>query len=257
MSPFLLDPGLRGHEIGSAPWFEAQAGMIRRKPLIRECYDLWYRSLLADAGSVPGAGGVIVELGSGLSYIKELDPDVITSDVTPGRVDLVFDGRRLPFRDGSVRALFLTHVFHHIPDVAAFLREAERVLVPGGVVSMVDVTHTPFGRFFFSSVHPEPYNERSAEWTFPEGHTMLDSNQALTWIVFVRDRERFDREFPRLALEKFRFLPWFGYLLSGGVNLRSLFPAALLGVVRTLDRWLRPLDPIFAIHWQITVRKRL
>ena len=256
MNPFLVDPRLKGYDLGSAAWFDAQARMIQLKPLIRECYDLWYQGLLEDADSAPGTAGAMVELGSGLSYLKELRPEVVTSDVTPGRVDLVFDGRRLPFRDGSVRALFLTHVFHHIPDVAAFLREAERVLAPGGVISMVDVTHTPFGKFFFSVFHPEPYDDRAREWSFPEGHSMLDSNQALTWMVFVRDRERFAREFPGLALETVSFLPWFGYLLSGGVNLRSFFPRALIGLVRWLDRALRPLDRIFAIHWRILLRKR-
>lgn len=56
---------------------------------------------------------------------------------------------------------------------------------------------------------------------------MLDSNQALTWIVFDRDRKRFAREFPELTLEQRSFLPWFSYLMSGGVNLRTFFPKFL------------------------------
>jgi len=58
------------------------------------------------------------------------------------------------------------------------------VLAPSGVISIVDVTHTPFARFFFDRLHPEPYDEEAASWDFPEGQTMLDSNQALSWIVF-------------------------------------------------------------------------
>jgi SAM-dependent methyltransferase len=231
--------------------------MVDEKPLVRRCYDLWYARLLADADSVPERyrDYPIVELGSGSSYIKELRPEIVTSDVTPGLADRLIDGRDLPFPDGSVRALLLTHVFHHIPDVERFLREAARVLSPGGVISMVDETHTPFARFFFGKVHPEPYDDKAASWSFPEGHSMLDSNQALTWIVFDRDRERFAREFPELTLAQRSFLPWFSYLMSGGMNLRTFFPKFLTAAVGAADRVLRPLDPVFAIHWHLTIRK--
>jgi SAM-dependent methyltransferase len=255
MNSRFLDPRLKGLVMGSQEWFEAQQAMIVSKPLIRRCYDLWYRELLRDADSVPASGGAIVELGSGLSYIKRYRPEVITSDIEPGLADLAADGRRLPFRDGSVRALLLTHVFHHIPDVSLFFAEARRVLVPGGVIGMVEVTHTPFARWFFSTVHPEPYNARAARWDFPEGHTMLDSNQALSWIVFERDRARFEERFPDLRVEGSQYLPWFSYLLSGGVNLRTFIPPKLAWAAAAADRLLRPLDALFAIHWHYRIRK--
>ncbi len=255
MSDWLTHHRLRGLKLGSAAWFKAQRELIREKPLIRRCYDLWYQRLLADCDSVPGAGGLIVELGSGSGDIKRVRPEAVTSDVMPGVVDLVFDGRYLPFRDSSVRALLLTHVFHHVPDVAMFLEEARRVLVPGGVISMVDVTHTPFGKLFFSRVHPEPYDDDATSWSFPEGDSILDSNQALTWMVFTRDRAKFERLFPDLRLERREYLPWLSYLLSGGVNLRSFVPGFLAPLFVALDWILKPLDGIFAVHWHLTVRK--
>jgi SAM-dependent methyltransferase len=243
--------------VGSDDWFAAQKAMIRSKPLIRRCYDLWYRLLLEDCDSVPVQyrTGRIVELGSGSSYIKELRPGIVTSDVAPGIADLVIDGRKLPFPEESVQALLLTHVFHHIPDVGQFLAEACRVLVPGGVVSIVDIPHTPFARFFFTRFHPEPYDDRALEWSFLEGDSMLDSNQALTWMVFCRDKDKFRSRFPALRLERRRYLPWLSYLLSGGVNLRSLVPAPLARAVLPIDWLLKPLDGLFAIHWHLTVRK--
>ena len=168
----------------------------------------------------------------------------------------MIDGRELPFPDASLRALFLTHVFHHIPDVERFLREAERVLVPGGVIAMIEVPHTPLARFFFRHFHPEPYDDRAAAWAFDQSDAMLDSNQALSWIVFFRDRERFERLFPGLSVDPPRFLPWLGYLASGGVTRRNLVPDFLVPVFRALDRLLRPLDPWLALHWHLTVRKR-
>jgi SAM-dependent methyltransferase len=257
MNGVLQHGSLNGLEMGSAAWFAAQRAMIESKPAVKRCYSLWYDLLLADADSVPPEhrGKPVVEIGSGSSFIRGRRPEIIASDVVPGNVDLVLDGRALPFAGNSVRALLLTHVFHHIPDVASFLREAERVLVPGGVISMVDETHTPFARFFFSVFHPEPYNDRANEWSFPAGHSMLDSNQALAWMVFFRDRARLRQLAPSLTLERWRYLPWFSYLLSGGVNLRSLIPRPMAGAFLGLDRALKPLDRLFAIHWSLTVRK--
>jgi glycosyltransferase involved in cell wall biosynthesis/SAM-dependent methyltransferase len=254
---FLTHPLLRGIRIGTPEWFAAQRAMIRVKPAVQRCYDRWYRELLDDADSVPESArsGLIVELGSGSSGLKALRSEIISSDIEPGVGDMVIDGRRLPFPDATVRAVLLTHVFHHIPDVRLFLREAARVLMPGGVISMVDCTHTPFARFFFSRIHPEPYDARTRDWSFPEGHSMLDSNQALTWIVFCRDREQCRNEFPQLRLERMAYLPWLGYLLSGGVNLRSLVPRLAAPLVAAADVLARPLDPLFAIHWHIRIRK--
>jgi SAM-dependent methyltransferase len=228
--------------------------MIRLKPAVKRCYDLWYQKLIDDIQTVKGDGAV-VELGSGSSYVKELYRDIVTSDVVPGVADLVIDGRSLPFPDSSVKALLLTHVFHHIPDVRAFLSEAQRVLIPGGVIALIDCAHTPLSRVFFSYIHPEPYDYKTEIWEFPEGNTMLDSNQALTWIVFDRDYSNFKKDFPTLNLETKEFMPWFSYLLSGGVNLRSLVPAGAAGLFERLDRLLTPLDRFGAIHWHLRVRK--
>lgn len=257
MSLPLCHPRLKNLSMGSSEWFRAQLSVIEAKPLVKYCYDLWYRKLLGDADSVPREfrSKRIIELGSGAGYVKTLRSDVITSDVTPGCAEIVLDGRKLPFKDGSLRAIFAAHVFHHIPDVEEFFKESCRVLAPGGVISMVEVTHTPFARFFFSKVHPEPYRADAKTWQFPEGHSMLDSNQALSWIVFFRDRERFESRFPQLRMERWAYLPWLSYLLSGGVNLRSFVPGFLTPVIRMADSLLKPLDGVFAIHWHITVRK--
>lgn len=48
------------------------------------------------------------------------------------------DGKALPFPDDSFDALFLATVFGEIEDREAFLREALRVLRPGGVLSITE-----------------------------------------------------------------------------------------------------------------------
>lgn len=254
MLDFLKEPTLDGLEVGTPEFFTAQKRLILERPLLKRCYDDWYARLLADVRSV-SADGELVELGSGGSYLEDLLPNLTTSDVVEGVAQQVIDARRLPFGDESVRALALTHVLHHIPDLEAFFREADRVLVPGGVITMIEVAHTPFARLFFDRLHPEPYDDSQEGWSFDQADSMMDSNQALSWIVFSRDRDRFHQLFPRLHVEEVAYTPWFSYLVSGGVTMRNLVPRLLVGPLFAIDRLLRPLRPACALHWHIRVRK--
>ncbi|HWD94234.1 MAG TPA: class I SAM-dependent methyltransferase [Verrucomicrobiae bacterium] len=254
MLGWLKEPSLKGLQPGTVEFFARQKALILDRPLMKRCYDDWYARLLADIASVPGPGA-LVELGSGGSYLKMLEPAVITSDVSSGIAEQVIDARQLPFPDASIRALLLTHVFHHIPDVEAFLREAERALVPGGVISMIDVAHTPFARFFFRNFHHEPYEDSQAEWRFAQGDSMMDSNQALTWMVFVRDRARFESRHPGLKIECLELMPWFTYFLSGGVTMRYMIPGFINPILHGIECLLTPAAPLFSLSWHIRVRK--
>jgi SAM-dependent methyltransferase len=254
MLAWLKEPSLQGLSIGSPKFFATQKALIFQRPLLKKCYDDWYRRLQADIESVPG-DGALVELGSGGSYLKDLYPSLITSDVVEGVADRVIDARQLPFADNSVRALLLTHVFHHIPDLEAFFEEAQRVLVPGGVCSMIEVAHTPFARFFFKNFHHEPYLDDRREWAFGQQDSMMDSNQALSWMVFVRDRKQFASKFPSLKIEQAAFTPWFTYLISGGVTMRDIIPHFLTGPLLFAEWALTPTRPLFALHWHIRLRK--
>ena len=62
----------------------------------------------------------------------------------------------------------------------------------------------------------------------PQQDSMMESNQALSWMVFVRDRDRFEKLFPGLVIEEFAFTPWLAYLISGGVTMRDLIPRFLV-----------------------------
>lgn len=252
---FLSEPRLAGVPVGSPQFFQIQNDLIAKRPALHHCYEVWYRTLLDDpAVRQAPTDARFLELGSGGSRLKEYDARIITSDVSPGIAEMVVDARQLPFPDASLHGLFLTHVFHHIPDVSQFLKEAERVLVPGGVIGMIEVAATPFARFFFNHFHPEPF-EPTRDWTFTQNDSMMDSNQALSWIVFQRDLARFQREHPRLQLEEKRYLPWLPYLLSGGVTRRDILPRAIVPAIIGTDRLLRSLYPLCALHWFLRLRK--
>ena len=255
MLAWLKEPSLKGLRPGEPEFFTAQKRLIHNHSLLKWNYDDWYSRLLADIRSAP-PDGLIVELGSGGSYLKDLEPSTLTSDVEAGIAERVIDARKLPFEANTVRALVLTHVFHHIPQVDAFLNEAERVLMPGGVISMIEVAHTPFARFFFKNFHHEPYDDQRTEWSFSQADSMMDSNQALAWIVFVRDRPAFEKAYPSLAIDKLEWVPWLTYLMSGGVTARYFIPRFADPLLIGLEKMLKPLGGVFSLSWHVCIRKK-
>lgn len=60
----------------------------------------------------------------------------INADIVPGAELIVFLERRLPFRDGALDRIYLEHVLEHVEyaDAIRFLKDARRVLAPGGVL---------------------------------------------------------------------------------------------------------------------------
>jgi hypothetical protein len=251
----LREPRLVGLQAGSPEYFRVQGSLIQARPLLKYCYDTWYREMVEANHGREFLPGEALELGSGGSLLSGFVPGLITSDVMEGVADRVIDGRHLPFQDGTLQAIFMTHTLHHIPDVSRFLREADRVLKPGGFVAMVEVAHTRFARLFFDRFHPEPYDDSAPDWTFSQADSMMDSNQALSWMVFERDRSRFAAEFPRFRVERKKWLPWVTYLLGGGVTMRNLVPRFLTPGLIGLENLAVPLRPWLSLHWLLILRR--
>ncbi|HVA32805.1 MAG TPA: methyltransferase domain-containing protein [Candidatus Baltobacteraceae bacterium] len=228
------------------------------RPLVRRTYDCWYRTLLDDANSVPDrADAAILEIGSGGGYAKTVDPSIITSDVVAGSTDMLVDAQKLPFADNSLRAIFLTHSLHHIPDVRLFLREALRTLVSDGVVGIIDIDWTPLARLLFSHDDVEEYYAVEAgAWRLDLKRRADGANQALARIIFERDRKIFETEFPELRIECIEHLPWLGYLCSGGVTRRNVVPTAFSGAVARLDEIARAADGLCSLHCHIRLRRQ-
>jgi SAM-dependent methyltransferase len=220
--------------------------LMQRKSGLRRLYLEVYERYAACLRRCP-AEGLAVELGSGASFVREVLPEVVTTDVIeyPG-VDRVVDASRMPFADGAVRALFLLNVLHHIPDVGAFLRESERVLKPGGRVLIVDQYPGWIGGFVYRHLHHEPFDAEAADWRFASKGPLSDANGALAWIVFERDLDRFRREHERLRLAAFERHTPLRYWLAGGLKRWSLLPGALFPLATRFDRALLALSPRFA-----------
>jgi len=229
--------------------------VIDRKPSLRLLYRETYQRYAECLGRCPEPG-LALELGSGGGFAKECVPGILTSDLIPyPGVDLAVDGTSLPFDAASLRFIAMTNVFHHIPDVASFFREAERCLAPGGRILIVDQHPGLLSRPILKYLHHEPFLPQALEWRFASTGPLSGANGALPWLVFVRDRERFSRLFPRLRLVGYRPHTPLRYWLSGGLKRWNLLPRPACGAVIALERMLLDCSPNFGSFTDIEVVK--
>jgi SAM-dependent methyltransferase len=227
--------------------------IIEAKPFLKRLYAEWYERICA---LVPQGDQPMLEVGSGAGFLGAHIPRLVTSDLVPAHgVRLVLDARQLPFAAGTLRAILMVNVFHHISQPRAFLTEAARVVSVGGALIMLEPWLSRWSRFVYGNFHEEPFDPVVEQWEFPEGGRLTSANGALPWIVFQRDRARFEREFPQWKVEVVDLSVGgpFRYLLSGGVSLIGLTPAASFGAWRLVERALTP----FMSHWAMFAIIRL
>lgn len=232
---------------------ELRRSIVASKPFLRAIYEDWYRAILE---RVPGGDGSVLELGSGAGFFQQFLPEVITSEVfeCPG-VELVADAQRLPLPSGTLRGIVMTDVLHHIPNVEGFFQEATRCLRPGGVVVMVEPWVSTWSRLIYTHLHHEPFEPEVARWDFPAKGPLSDANGALPWIVFERDRNRFEDEFPSLRIEEIRPMMPFRYLVSGGVSMRTLMPNRTTYLWKIIERACEPQMKRLAMFSLISLRR--
>lgn len=230
---------------------------LGRKPALRAFYRDVYGRFAACLARCPDHG-LVVELGSGAGFVRETLPGTLRTDVIPyDGLDLATDATRLPFRDGAVRLICMMNVFHHIPDPAAFLSEAERCLMPGGRVFIVDQHVGPISRPLLRYLHHEPFDPAAPEWDFVSTGPLSGANGALAWIVFRRDRDRFAHRFPGLELERYAPHSPFRYWLAGGLKRWSLLPGWALRPATALDRGLVRLWPALGSFVDVELVRRV
>jgi SAM-dependent methyltransferase len=229
--------------------------IIQRKPFLRKLYLDWYREIgqnLALTAPLP-----TVELGSGGGFIRQVMPNVITSEVLKiPNVDVIFDGLELPFKPGSIHAIVMVDVFHHLRQPGTFLSQAARCIPAGGILCMIEPWRSTWSDWVYRHLHHEPWEPNAPTWELPSGGPLSQANGAMPWIVFSRDRHRFERCHPEWKLHKIRPHTPFRYLLSGGVSFRTPMPAWSFELATKMEKGLNRMMHHMAMFATITLVRR-
>lgn len=227
--------------------------IILQKPILKKIYVDWYNDIMSAAKT--NVQGKILEIGSGGGFLKQLYPAVVTSDILPLETcEMTFSAEEIPFKENELSAIVMLNVFHHIPHPWKFLKEAERTLAKGGKIVMIEPANSSFGRFIYKRFHHEPFDEKG-DWEIVSKGPLSDSNQALPYIYFERDVEKFKTEFPNLKINKVKYHSPLRYLLSGGVSMKALVPSWSYGIIKGIELLLNPFGKLFGMFVTIEVEK--
>lgn len=219
--------------------------------LYREFYGRYRESL--DRTQV---AGLAVEIGAGAGFSNAVIPQLVATDILayPG-LNVVLDATSMPFADRSLRFICMLNVFHHIPDVGAFLTEAQRCLAPGGRILILDQHRGWISRWILAYAHDEPYDHRAVDWRFKTTGPLSGANGALAWIVFRRDLAGFHNQYPRLRMMRYQPHTPLRYWLTGGLKSWNLLPSLLFPLASRLDAFLIALNENFGSFVEIEILK--
>jgi SAM-dependent methyltransferase len=232
----------------------AHRDIILQKPFLKKLYTDWYR-VFASRARATGKGRHL-EIGSGGGFLKDVFPEVITSDILDlPNVDQVFSAEQLPFADQELNSIVMLNVFHHIPRPHLFLKEAQRCLAPGGKIIMTEPANSALGRFIYKRFHHEPFDELGGLEIEP-GNPLSNSNQALPYIYFEREARRFAKEYPLLKISTIRYHTPFLYVISGGVSRSALLPLFTYPLIRGLEYLLQPFSRQLGLFCTIEIEKQ-
>ena len=215
-------------------------------------YREWYELI---SHQLSNSEGMNLELGCGASFIDEIIKKIKKSDIFLNKnTDLKIDAMEVGLRfENQISNLILVNVFHHISNPELFLRSAEKSLVPGGRIIMIEPSNNIWSRLVYKLVGHEKFDSKQKTWEFESNDPLLDSNQALSWIIFKRDYKKFKKLFPKFSLVKKKSMMPLSYLLSGGHTFNSKVGKFFIEIIRKIERFL--FDKKFGIFDLICVEK--
>jgi SAM-dependent methyltransferase len=221
-------------------------------PALRALYADWYGRI--GAALPPPELGPRIELGSGPGFARGFIPGLELTDVVAAPWhDRELSADAIGGADGSIGALVLFDVLHHLSSPRRFFAEAVRVLRPSGRIVMCEPLISPLSYPVYKFLHEEPVDlsvdplsplSKEASVDGPGARLAekdpFDSNQAIPTVLFGRGRAAFEQAFPALKIISVERLAGPSYPASGGFSRRALLPGVMWRAVHRLEQRLPP-----------------
>ncbi len=212
----------------------------------------------------PGDEVLEVGCGIGVTRLFVTNGNLTLSDVEAHPwVDRREDAMDLSFADDTVDVVIANNMIHHIPRPIRFVREAHRVLKPGGKLLIQEVNCSLMLRAILIAMRHESY-DFSAD-VFDPDHVCTDEenpwagNNAIPNLLFD-DKERFERQAPSFEMIEKRTSEFLVFLNSGGVTAKTFsirLPRLALRCLDGVDGFLcATLPRIFALQMRVVLVKR-
>lgn len=254
----LNDPLLDGMDVDGVSRLDLHRKMLEKKRMLRNVFTEFHHLFRRLDQQFFSGDGAEVELGAGISPMRDSYPSVLATDIVDApHLDRVINAEAMDFSSNSIKAIYGQNCFHHFPHPDKFLSELERVLVPGGGAILLEPYYGPFASFLFKRLfRTEGFDKTFPSWETPVSGPMNGANQALSYIVFVRDRAEFELRHPLLEIvHEQRVGNYLKYIISGGLNFRQLLPDAMTGAVNATEKLLWPFNRWLALHHIVVIRK--
>lgn len=169
----------------------------------------------------------------------------------------MLDAHGLPFKNSSLENIVLFDVLHHLKAPAILFREAERVLVTGGRIVMVEPYVSWLSFFVYRFLHQEGMDwwADPLKMDQPKNNDPFHGNQAIPTLIFEKHRSKFREIFPRMRIIREKKMDSLFYPLSGGFHHPSLCPLFLLKTLEYMESLMRPICRFTAFRLFLVLEK--
>ena len=249
---------LQNSEVNGQARLDEHSQKLMSKPMLREVFKHFHDQFRNLDHQFLNASGLEVELGAGIAPIRDAYPSVLATDIIKApHLDKALNAEAMELEDASVRVFYAQNCFHHFSQPRLFFNELERTLVPGGGVILLEPYYGVFASFLYKRLFKtEGFDKTYPSWETPETGPMHGANQALSYLVFMRDRAEFEQKHPSLKFVHQRLDDhYLKYIFSGGLNFKQICPDKLSPVLALLQTCLRPLNRWLALHHVIVLQK--
>lgn len=232
--------------------------LLKSKPMLQQVFKEFHQKFdELDKHYFP-VEGARIELGSGIAPMRNLCPNVLATDIVfSSEMDMALNAECMELKSKSVGVFFGQNCFHHFAKPDNFFLELNRVLIPGGGVILLEPYFGPVAKLFYERLFTsEGFDKRFPSWETPDSGPMNGANQALSYIVFTRDRMEFERKYPDLKIVHQEVMGnYLKYIFSGGLNFKKLLPDCFITIVSFFEKILKPFNKIIGLHHIIVIRK--